>query len=71
MRTHHSLHITLISILQGEIARLRVKWDLKVESYHIARYLSADQLVTTIVFLGCNFVMELQKVNFFFLEGDV
>ena len=44
---------------------------LKVKSYYIARYLSADQFVTTVVFLGCNSVMELQKVSFFFLERDV
>ena len=41
---------------------------LKVESYHITRYLSADQFVTTFSFKGCNFVMELQKVSFFSLE---
>ena len=44
---------------------------LKVESYHIARYLSADQFVPTFSFKGCNFIMELQKVSFFSLEGDV
>ena len=51
MGTHHNLHITLIGILQGEIARLRVYMgSFKVESYHIACYLSADQFVTTVVF---------------------
>ena len=64
MRINHSLHITLLGILQGESASLN--GILKVENYHIARYLSTDQFSTTVVFFkGCNFVMELQKVSIF------
>ena len=51
----------------GQIASLN--GILKVENYHIARYLSTDQFSITVVFFkGCNFVMEMQKVCVFFLK---
>ena len=50
MRTHHTLHIALYSAGKDcQIASLNE--ILKEESYHIARYLSADQFVTTVFFL--------------------
>ena len=41
---------------------------LKVESYHIARYLSADQFVTT-AFSFCHGVAEVAEGEFLFLGG--
>ena len=40
IQTYHSLHMTFISVLEGEIASLN--GVLKVENYHIACYLSTD-----------------------------
>ena len=48
MRTYHGLYIALIGILRVEIDGLN--GILKVENYHIARYLSTNHFSTTVVF---------------------
>ena len=53
MWTHHSLHITLISILQGEIARLVFKWDFK--SGKLSHF---SLFINRIVVHNCSFLLK-------------